>query len=134
MKLAARGVTIDWPRRPLIMGIVNLVADSFSGDGIVEIDRAIEHARRLVRDGANIIDIGAESARTNRGAMAEDEEAGQLVRFIEQWREEVRSSKLEVRNKRQSECGEMEKKEENAPASVSNISNISSDSFGFRIS
>ena len=71
MKLVARGVTIAWPRRPVIMGIVNLGADSFSGDGIVEIDRAVEHARGLVRDGAEIIDIGAESARTNREAIAD---------------------------------------------------------------
>jgi dihydropteroate synthase len=85
MKLVARGVTIEWPRRPLIMGIVNLVADSFSGDGIVEIDRAIEHARGLVREGAEVIDIGAESARTNRGAISEEEEAAQLIRFIERW-------------------------------------------------
>jgi dihydropteroate synthase len=87
MKLVARGVTFEWPRRPLIMGIVNLGADSFSGDGIVEIDRALEHARALVRDGAEIIDIGAESARTNRRAISEEEEAAQLVRFIEGWQE-----------------------------------------------
>ncbi|MGB8166050.1 MAG: dihydropteroate synthase [Chthoniobacteraceae bacterium] len=85
MKLVARGVTLEWPRRPLIMGIVNLVADSFSGDGIVEIDRAVEHARGLVRDGADMIDIGAESARTNRSAISEEEEAAQLIRFIERW-------------------------------------------------
>jgi dihydropteroate synthase len=85
MKLVARGVPLEWPRRPLIMGIVNLVADSFSGDGIVEIDRAIEHAHGLVGDGADFIDIGAESARTNRAALSESEEAAQLIRFIERW-------------------------------------------------
>ncbi len=67
------------------MGIVNLCADSFSGDGIVEIDRAIERAKEMLREGAEIIDIGAESARTNRAAMNEEEEAAQLVRFIERW-------------------------------------------------
>ena len=67
------------------MGIVNLVADSFSGDGIVEIDRALDRAKELVGDGADMIDIGAESARTNRPAMSEDTEAAQLVRFIERW-------------------------------------------------
>jgi dihydropteroate synthase len=85
MKLVARGVTLEWPRRPLVMGIVNLVADSFSGDGITDIDRALDYARGLVRDGADMIDIGAESARTNRGAISEDEEAAQLIRFIERW-------------------------------------------------
>lgn len=85
MKLVARGVTLEWPRRPLVMGIVNLGADSFSGDGIVEIERAIEHAHGLVRDGADIIDIGAESARANRGPISAEEEAAQLIRFIERW-------------------------------------------------
>ena len=85
MNLLARGVVLEFPRRPLIMGIVNLCADSFSGDGIVDIDRAIERAREMVSEGAALIDIGAESARTNRVAMSEDEEAAQLVRFIERW-------------------------------------------------
>ena len=85
MKLVARGAILEFPRRPLIMGIVNLCADSFSGDGIVEIDRAIERAQEMIQEGADIIDIGAESARTNRPAMSEDEEAAQLVRFIKRW-------------------------------------------------
>lgn len=89
MRLCARGETLTWPRRPLIMGIVNLGADSFSGDGIVDIGRALERARALVGEGADIIDIGAESARTNREAVSEEEEAAQLIRFIERWREPV---------------------------------------------
>jgi dihydropteroate synthase len=89
MRLVARGVTLEWPRRPLVMGIVNLGADSFSGDGIVEVERAIEHAHALVREGADIIDIGAESARTNRGPISEDEEAAQLIRFIVRWESEA---------------------------------------------
>ena len=71
MKLLARGHTLTFPRRPLIMGIVNLVADSFSGDGITDIETAVVKARQLVADGADIVDIGAESARTNRGPIPE---------------------------------------------------------------
>ncbi len=85
MRLLARGAIVEFPRRPLIMGIVNLCADSFSGDGIVDIELAIERAKEMVSEGADIIDIGAESARTNRAAMSEAEEAAQLVRFIERW-------------------------------------------------
>jgi dihydropteroate synthase len=69
------------------MGIVNLVADSFSGDGISDIDVAIERARQMVADGADLIDIGAESARTNRGPISEEEEAEQLIRFIAAWKD-----------------------------------------------
>ncbi|MEO6787456.1 MAG: dihydropteroate synthase [Chthoniobacteraceae bacterium] len=85
MRLIARRFAFEFPRPALVMGIVNLVADSFSGDGITEIDAAVAHARELVAQGADIVDIGAESARTNREALPAAEEAAQLVRFIERW-------------------------------------------------
>ncbi|MEP6670750.1 MAG: dihydropteroate synthase [Chthoniobacter sp.] len=87
MKLVLRDVSIEFPVRPLVMGIVNLVADSFSGDGVTDIDAALTRARQQLADGADIIDIGAESARTNRGPIPEEEEAAQLRRFIERWPE-----------------------------------------------
>jgi len=136
VKLVARGVTLEWPRRPLVMGIVNLGADSFSGDGIPEIDRAVDHARALVGDGADIVDVGAESARTNREPISEEEEAARLVAFIERWEREIRNPKSEIRNKpdQGSERIEMGK---NVASPVSTFflpSNPSSDCFGFRVS
>ena len=98
MRLVSRGHVIEFPRRPLIMGILNLCADSFSGDGILDIDRAIERAKEMADEGADIIDLGAESARTNRAAMSEDEEAAQLVRFLEGWNLKIRNQKSEIRN------------------------------------
>ncbi|HEV7866293.1 MAG TPA: dihydropteroate synthase [Chthoniobacteraceae bacterium] len=85
MKLRLREAVFEFPARPLIMGIVNLGADSFSGDGLTDIDAACELAARQLADGADIIDIGAESARTNRAAISEQDEAAQLLRFIERW-------------------------------------------------
>jgi dihydropteroate synthase len=90
VKLALRGVIRSFPARPLIMGIVNLSADSFSGDGVPEVAVAVEKALGLLADGADIIDIGAESARTNRGPIGEEEEAGQLLHFIERWETALR--------------------------------------------
>jgi dihydropteroate synthase len=87
VKLKLRDLRYDFPQSPLIMGIVNLVADSFSGDGLTEIGAALDRARQQLDDGAQIIDIGAESARTNRGPIPEEEEAAQLLRFIERWPE-----------------------------------------------
>jgi len=66
--------TIEFPRRPLLMGIININDDSFSGDGTLDPDLAVAHARQLIADGADIIDIGAESARTNRGPISVEEE------------------------------------------------------------
>ncbi len=51
-------------RQPLIMGIVNVTADSFSDGGrFLPFERALEHARQLIDEGAHIVDIGGESTR-----------------------------------------------------------------------
>ncbi len=78
---------IDFPRRPLIMGIVNVNDDSFSGDGTLDIDAALQQAIRQVLAGADIIDIGAESARTNRQAISVQQEVSRFRGFIERWEE-----------------------------------------------
>lgn len=67
----------------MVMGIVNLVSDSFSGDGLESVDAALEHAEGMIREGAEIVDVGAESARTNRPAMLAQEEIDRLARFVE---------------------------------------------------
>ena len=64
------------------MGIVNVNDDSFSGDGTLDIDRAISQALEMAAAGADIIDVGAESARTNRGAISVAEELARLQPFI----------------------------------------------------
>jgi dihydropteroate synthase len=96
VKLVLRDVVIEFPARPLVMGIVNLVADSFSGDGLTDIAAALARARQQLAEGADIIDIGAESARTNRAAISEEEESAQLLRFIERW-PELRTENCELR-------------------------------------
>lgn len=64
------------------MGIVNLSADSFSGDGLDDTAAALGRARELIDAGADIIDLGAESARTNRGPISEQEEIDRLGEFV----------------------------------------------------
>jgi dihydropteroate synthase len=66
--------------RPLVMGIVNLTPDSFSGDGLVgDVERAIEHGRRQFEAGSDILDIGAESSRPGAIPTPEDEELRRLL-------------------------------------------------------
>ena len=66
--------------RPLVMGIVNLTPDSFSGEGIVgDVDRAIQHARRQYEAGADILDIGAESSRPGAVPASAQEELQRLL-------------------------------------------------------
>ena len=85
MILKARDHLVKFPRRPLVMAIVNINDDSFCGDGTLDVQAALDQATSALREGADIIDIGAESARTNRGPISEEEEVHRLLPFIEAW-------------------------------------------------
>jgi dihydropteroate synthase len=89
MILRARGRTVAFPRRPLVMGILNLNDDSFSGDGSLDLDWALARTREIVEQGADIVDVGAESARTNRPAISETEEIARLTPYLERFLEVV---------------------------------------------
>ena len=85
MILQARQYRLTFPRRPLVMGIVNINDDSFCGDGTLDPTVALAQAGAQLREGADIIDIGAESARTNRGPITVDEEISRLLPFLKAW-------------------------------------------------
>lgn len=78
---------VDFPRRPWVMGIVNVNDDSFSGDGSLAAEDAIATARAQIAAGADVIDIGAESARTNRQAIPVDEEVRRFRSVVDRWEE-----------------------------------------------
>src|ERR1700730_12035222 len=69
-------------RRPLVMGVLNVTPDSFSDGGrFIDPAAAIAQAQRLAAEGADIIDIGAESTRPYGGAVAvsAEEERARLL-------------------------------------------------------
>ena len=69
---------------PLVMGIVNVTPDSFSDGGkFITRDAAIEHARQLIKDGADIVDIGGESTRPGATAATLEEELGRVMPVLE---------------------------------------------------
>ena len=71
--------------KPLVMGIVNLTPDSFSGDGLVgDLQRAIAHAQAQFEAGAEILDVGAESTRPGALATPEDEELRRLLPVLKE--------------------------------------------------
>ncbi len=77
-------------RRPLVMGILNVTPDSFSDGGrFLDPERAIAQAKRMVADGADIIDIGAESTRPYGGAVSipAEEELARLAPVLPQLKE-----------------------------------------------
>jgi dihydropteroate synthase len=76
---------IEFPRRPLVMGIVNVTPDSFSDGGrFLDVDAAVAHALRLVADGADLLDIGGESTRPYSEPVAADEELRRTLPVVKQ--------------------------------------------------
>ena len=70
--------------RPLIMGIVNITPDSFSDGGrFLDCGRALDHARQLLEEGADILDIGGESSRPGAQPVAADEELRRVLPVLE---------------------------------------------------
>lgn len=70
-------------KRPLVMGIVNVTPDSFSDGGrFFDAALAIAHARRLVEEGADILDIGGESSRPGAQPVSVDEELRRVLPVI----------------------------------------------------
>ncbi|MTW09030.1 dihydropteroate synthase [Pseudoduganella eburnea] len=69
--------------RALVMGILNATPDSFSDGGqFASLDYAITHAEQMIRDGADIIDIGGESSRPGAPAVGLDEELRRVMPLI----------------------------------------------------
>lgn len=82
--LRARGEELRLGERPCLMGIVNASPDSFSDAGERRtLEERLELAGQLLEDGAEIIDVGGESAVTNRPAVDPDEEIRRVVPLIE---------------------------------------------------
>ncbi len=72
--------TLILGERTLLMGVVNVTPDSFSGDGLhLDAEAAVARALEMERDGADIIDIGGESTRPGSEWLAADEELGRVI-------------------------------------------------------
>lgn len=70
--------------RPLIMGIVNVTPDSFSDGGLYASGQnAIAHAKKLIEEGADIIDIGGESTRPGAQPVSLEQERDRVLPVIE---------------------------------------------------
>jgi dihydropteroate synthase len=71
------------PRRPLVMGILNVTPDSFSDGGLwTEPEQAVAHGLQMVRDGADLVDVGGESTRPGAVRPPLDEELTRVLPVI----------------------------------------------------
>ncbi len=74
-------LTLD---RPLVMGIVNVTPDSFADGGrYASFEAAHAHARQLLAEGADILDIGGESTHPGAASVSEEEEKGRVMPLLE---------------------------------------------------
>jgi dihydropteroate synthase len=78
-----------WGKRTYVMGVVNVSPDSFSGDGLADIEEAVSRAKKLASEGADIIDIGGESTRPASTPISIDEELQRVIPVVEKLAQEI---------------------------------------------
>jgi dihydropteroate synthase len=98
-----RPLLVAAAERPAVMAILNVTPDSFSDGGrALSVDDALEHARRLIAEGADLLDLGGESTRPGAEPVAVSEELRRVVPVVERLASEtpvpisIDTSKAEV--------------------------------------
>ena len=80
----------EYGKRTYIMGILNVTPDSFSDGGdFTNVDIAVKHAKDMIEEGADIIDLGGESTRPGHKFVSADEEIKRIVPVIKKLKEEI---------------------------------------------
>ena len=83
-RLLTRGRAFELGERTLIMGVLNVTPDSFSGDGVYgDVEKAVSRASQMIREGADIIDIGGESTRPRAEPVGAEEELKRVLPPLE---------------------------------------------------
>jgi dihydropteroate synthase len=84
------GRTLDLSAHAMIMGVLNVTPDSFSDGGeFFTTEKAVEQGKRMVAEGAQIIDVGGESTRPGAEAVSAEEELARVIPVIQQLHESV---------------------------------------------
>ncbi|GIW20932.1 MAG: hypothetical protein KatS3mg065_1228 [Chloroflexota bacterium] len=95
--------TFVWGLRTYVMGILNVTPDSFSGDGLLAraghrspLELAVDEGRRLVAEGADILDVGGESTRPGHAPVSAEEEIQRVVPVVAALRTELPDVPLSI--------------------------------------
>ena len=90
----------DWRQQTIVMGILNLTPDSFSGDGLLSQadyqEKALEQAEQFVHDGALILDIGGESTRPGAQSVSAEDELERVLPVVTELISKLPSTILSV--------------------------------------
>jgi dihydropteroate synthase len=88
--LQLKNKQLELGRRTLIMGILNVTPDSFSDGGrYVDPEKAVEHAKRMAAEGADLIDVGGESTRPGADKVTLEEELRRVIPVIRALTQEI---------------------------------------------
>ena len=83
---------LDWGKRTYVMGIMNITPDSFSGDGVLAkvdpMSSTVVQARQFIQNGADILDIGAESSRPGSDTISAEVEIGRMLPVLDAFRKD----------------------------------------------
>lgn len=83
MDFVARQFRFEFPRVPVVMGILNVTPDSFSDGGqFLDVERAVARAEEMVAEGAELIDVGGESTRPGAVPLSESEELRRVLPVV----------------------------------------------------
>jgi dihydropteroate synthase len=93
-------VTLRWGVRTYVMGILNVTPDSFSGDGLLTggdpVQAAVDRARAMVDEGADVLDVGGESTRPGHAPVDAAEEIRRVVPVLRALRERLPGVPLSI--------------------------------------
>lgn len=96
-KLPCGPTTLELGRRTYVMGILNVTPDSFSDGGLyLSPQQAVVHARAMLAEGADILDVGGESTRPGHTPVPADEELRRVVPVIEAIRRQVPNAVISI--------------------------------------
>ncbi len=88
-----------WGERTCVMGILNVTPDSFSGDGVLDAGRLVEHAKEMMAAGADVLDVGGESTaywRAGYQPVSAEEELRRVLPVIQRLRQELPNAPVSI--------------------------------------
>ncbi|MBR6439399.1 MAG: dihydropteroate synthase [Bacteroidales bacterium] len=102
LQIASRGQIFSWDR-PVVMGIMNVTPDSFFDGGKYQgLTAVIEHCKKMVREGADILDLGAFSTRPGSERISDKEEIERVIPALKAIRKEFPNIPISIDTFRQS--------------------------------
>lgn len=79
MEIGIKNVTVGKEGEPKILGVMNISPESFFSDSFTPVNKVVARAEKLIRDGADIIDVGARSTALNSGVISVSEEKERII-------------------------------------------------------